>query len=66
MTRRVSCVHLHEEQFDDWNHAACGVTDLPRDNPRILQDEAFQETPRSQRCRNCARKYWPYGGEPLQ
>ena len=54
--------HLHDEQFDNHLHAACGRTDgvSPNDLRARFFVEDLEKVPRADRCRRCAR----YGGEP--
>ena len=58
--------HLHDEQFDNHLHAACARTDaIAPDDPRarfFLDDLAT--VLKADRCRACARIWWPHGGEP--
>lgn len=58
--------HLHDEQFDDHYHAACGRTDaVSHDDPRArFFWKDLDRVPYADRCRYCARLNWPHGGEP--
>ena len=62
----MSKVHLHSEQFDRALHAECGRLDKPSKwgDGRIVTEEEFEATPRVNRCKLCAMRYWPHGGEP--
>lgn len=61
-------IHLHDEQFDFYLHAACGRYDSKvrglRD-PYILGEEDFEKVPSAKRCSRCTRINWPRGGAPL-
>ena len=57
-------IHLHEDQFDGYLHAACYLLDADPGSSRIVCDDAFEATPKAKRCRKCARYYWPHGCEP--
>lgn len=57
--------HLHSEQFDGWWHPVCGrVPDRPAVAQGIVCEDAFERTPKKERCRYCAAEMWPKGGEP--
>ena len=61
-------VHLHDEQFDGYLHAACGAADVMPDDDRraifIMSEDAFDSVPRDDRCLACSRMWFPYG-EPI-
>lgn len=61
-------MHLHDEQFDGYLHATCGAGDWIADakvlHPRVVCDDDFERLSYTNRCRNCARLYWPHG-EPI-
>lgn len=60
-------IHLHEEQFDGWLHAACCRLDLKPPSPRIVGEDIFDELPRAKRCVYCTRINWPKGfGDPIE
>lgn len=57
-------VHLHDEQFDGWLHAACARLDAQPPSDVIVDEDSFEEVPRDRRCRFCSGINWPKGGEP--
>jgi hypothetical protein len=57
-------VHLYDEQFDGYLHAACYTLDADPGDPRIVCEDDFEATPKARRCRKCARIWWPHGCEP--
>ena len=67
MTRKI---HLHDEQFDNHYHAACGRFPYdPASNEKeakyIVSEVVFNELPRKVRCAYCTNYWWPKGfGDP--
>jgi len=57
-------VHLHDEQFDGWLHAACGALDAEPPHALVEIEDEFYKLRRSVRCPKCSRLAFPHGETP--